>query len=297
MNNIVAGPVRSKRRIVVLFHESDKHTNLSNFVVDHLAGFWREEGHEVVYLFGTRRFVPAELVFVHVNLSVVPEKYLEFAARYPIAVNARIRDIRKSTTSRNLLCLGDAWDGQVIVKSNLNYAGEPERALGRGLLERKFPFWGETKKLASRILDRSAPFASWRDYLIFDRLVDVPEHWFRNSEAVVERFRPELEGGLYHLRMFQFLGERWSCVRIASPEPVLKAQRSISVENIEPSPDIVAWRKALDIDYGKLDYVINEGQVVLLDVNKTTGASRHIPDDQLRVSRRYQAEGLYSYFS
>jgi hypothetical protein len=51
------------------------------------------------------------------------------------------------------------------------------------------------------------------------------------------------------------------------------------------------------MDYGKLDYVVHLGEPVLLDVNKTTGASRHLQDDELRAMRRHQAEGLYSYFA
>ena len=51
------------------------------------------------------------------------------------------------------------------------------------------------------------------------------------------------------------------------------------------------------MDYGKLDFLVNNGEVVLLDVNKTTGASRYMDDEHRRKMRRYQAEGLYFYFS
>ena len=103
--------------IAVLFHENDRHRDLSTYIVGHLAPFWREDGHQVTFLFGTRHFVPADILFVHVNLSVVPDRYVEFAARYPVAVNSRIRDIRKSVISRNLVGPGDPWDGPVIVKT------------------------------------------------------------------------------------------------------------------------------------------------------------------------------------
>lgn len=285
------------KRIVVLFHAGDRYHGPSTYIVDHLAGCWRHDGHAVTYLFGTRRFVPADLIFVHVNLSVVPEEYLEFASRYPIVVNGRIRDIRKSTTSRNLLRPGDSWGGRVIVKSDLNYAGEPEHTLRRNWLWHHFRLWREVATFAERVAGQQAPFRSWRDYLLFDRLADVPEPWFSNRHAVVERFRPEIENGLYHLRMYQFLGNRSSCSRLASPLPLVKAGTSVRVERIEPDAEIVAWRYRLGMDYGKLDYVVHDGEVVLLDVNKTTGASRHMDDAELRAVRRYQAEGLYGYFS
>ena len=84
---------------------------------------------------------------------------------------------------------------------------------------------------------------------------------------------------------------------MASVHPLVKAGTSLRVERIEPHAEIVAWRETLEMDYGKLDYVIHEGEVVLLDVNKTTGASRHLGAAELRSMRRYQAEGLYAYFS
>jgi hypothetical protein len=287
----------SARRIAVLFHKGDRQSDLSGYIVDHLARCWREDGHAVTYLFGTQLFVPADLLFIHVNLSVVPDEYLEFASQYPIVVNGRIRDIRKSTTSRNLLGPGDSWDGRVIVKSDLNYAGEPERMLRRSWLQRRFPLWRKVARIASRVAGRETPFSTWRDYLVFDRLADVPESWSRNRHAVVERFLPEIENGLYHLRIYQFLCDRWSCSRLASPHPVIKAGTSVRVERIEPHAEIVASRETLGMDYGKLDYVIHEGDVVLLDANKTIGASRHLDDAELRSMRRHQAEGLYAYFA
>ncbi|MGH7386647.1 MAG: hypothetical protein ACREKG_15825, partial [Candidatus Rokuibacteriota bacterium] len=172
-----------------------------------------------------------------------------------------------------------------------------ERILRQSWLERRFRLCREVARMVARATGRRAPFPSWRDYIVFDRLADVPAFWFRDRHAVVERFRPEMDDDLYCLRMYQFLGDRWRCSRLASPHPLVKAGTSVRVDRIEPHPEIVAWREALEMDYGKLDYVIHEGEVVLLDVNKTTGASRHLGDAELRSMRRYQAEGLYGYFS
>jgi hypothetical protein len=282
------------KRIAVLFHEGDRHVDLGGYIVDHLARFWREDGHEVVYLFGTNRFVSADLVLVHVNLSVVPDEYIDFASRYPFVLNGRVRDIRKSTTSKNLVRRADAWEGPVIVKSDLNFGGYPERLLGRGWLERRSRPWRGVKRVIGGLAPRS-PVRSWEDYSVFDRLADVPDRLWANEDLVVEKFLPEVENGLYHLRMFQFLGDRWTCTRLASRERVIKANSSVSVERIEPHDDVVAWREELDIDYGKLDYVVHDGEAVLLDANKTTGASAHMDDEELRAMRRYQAEGLYAY--
>jgi hypothetical protein len=106
------------KRIAVLFHENDRSPSL--YVVDQLAQVWRTDGYEVQYLFGTRRFAPADLLLVHVNLSVVPSNYIQFAKQYQIVINGEISDIRKRKVSSRLLRPGDPWQGRVIVKSDLN---------------------------------------------------------------------------------------------------------------------------------------------------------------------------------
>lgn len=284
-------------RIAVLFHERDGQRDPSSYLIHHLAEFWREDGHEVTYLFGLRRFVPADLVLVHVNLSVVPDQYLEFAARYPIVLNGRIRDIRKSTISTNLVRPGDGWDGPVIVKSDLNYAGAPERYLRQTRIERRSRVWRGLRRTVDRLRNEHLPFLESRDYQVFERAVDVPARWFANRHVVVERFRPEVEDGFYHVRIYMFLGDHWSCTRVGTRNPVVKADPDARTESVEPASEIVAWRRKFGLDYGKLDYVVSDGEVVLLDVNKTTGASRYMDDEKRRVMRRHQAEGLYSCFS
>jgi hypothetical protein len=285
------------RHIAVLFHEGDRYRNPAEYIVHHLAGFWREDGHTVSYLYGTRRFQPADLVLVHVNLSVVPSEYLDFAGRYPIALNGKIRDIRKSSFSTNRVGRGDAWDGPVIVKSDLNYAGVPERFLQMSTLEHRLRLVRKIRPLLNRVAGRTPPFQKARDYQVFDRLHDVPEHWFSNPNVIVEKFRPEIENGLYHTRVYQFLGDRWTCTRMGTGNKVVKAEPNAKTEAVEPAPEVVAWRQRLGLDYGKLDYVMNNGEAVLLDVNKTTGASRYMDDEHRRRMRRHQAEGLYVYFS
>ena len=283
-------------KIAVLFHEGARGTDLTGYIVDHLAGFWREDGHEVLYLFGTKDAPRADVLFVHVDLSVVPDEYLRLANEYPAALNHRVRDIRKSVTSPNLVRPGDDWNGPVIVKSDLNFGGMSERVLAQTPLQRRSRVWRGVTGIRERLL-RPVPSRNPEAYALFAHISEVPRRWLGIDGVVVERFVPERENGLYHLRMYQFLGDRWTCTRIASEQPVIRAGWSISVEQIEPHPEVFAWREKLEIDYGKLDYVVHDGQAVLLDVNKTTGASRHMDDEALRRMRRHFAEGLYAYVS
>ena len=285
----------ASKRIAVLFHERDRHTETSGYIVDHLARFWREDGHEVVYLFGTGTWVPADIVLVHVNLSMVPGEYIAFAARYPIVLNGQLRDIRKSVISENLVRPRDSWTGPVIVKSDLNFGGAPERALlpvapREGSLLRR-----AARRLAARWSGR-IEVDDWTKYRVFDRAGDVPASLFERPDVVVERFLPEFENGLFHLRVYQTLGDRWTCTRLASPEPVFKATDSVGAEAVDPSPEVETWRKRFHLDYGKLDYLVHDGRSVLIDVNKTTGASASMADAPLDAMRRRLADGLYGYF-
>ncbi|MBL0211361.1 MAG: hypothetical protein IPQ13_10700 [Holophagaceae bacterium] len=268
------------QRIAILFHESDRNMDLSGYSIARLAPHWELDGHEVFALFGTGEFVPADLVIVHVDLSVVPEDYLAFAGRYPIALNGKVRDIRKSTFSDRLLRRGDDWQGPVIIKSDRNYAGHPELVRGIPRLDGK---------------GLRATFQSTLDYKVFDRIEEVPEEDFDSPDLVVERFLPEMEDGLFHVRMYQFLGDRASCTRVGAQDPIVKSGNKVFSESVVPHPDIVAHRHRLNFDYGKLDYVIHNGEAILLDLNKTTGTAPQTTP-QIEAIRHNMAEGLYSYF-
>jgi hypothetical protein len=185
----------------------------------------------------------------------------------------------------------------VIVKSDLNYAGAPERYLRRTALERRWSLARSVRRRIDRLRGESVPFEESRDYSVFGSLAEVPAHLFANRSVVVEKFRPEFEDGRYHVRIYQFLGDRWTCMRVGTRKQVVKSDPDARTEAVEPAPEVEVWRRELGLDYGKLDYLVNNGEVVLLDVNKTTGASVYMDDERRRRMRRHQAEGLYSCFS
>ena len=289
---------REKKTIALLFHERQpRGRRRSPYTIYPLASCWEEEGHRVVFVFGAGRFVPADLAILHVDLSVVPDEYLALARRYPIALNGRVRDIRKSAFSRNILRPGDPYGGRVIVKADLNYAGVPERILA-----------GNSRSAASRLLAkvarrfrpertaREVRYAAPEDYRIYKSPADVPRACFEDDTLVVEKFLPEIEDGLYCVRNLQFLGDRMTCVRIASPHPIVKSSNKVRREVVAPHPEIVARREDLGFDYGKFDYVIHEGQPILLDINKTPGDTPTL-DREVRIRVRYRAAGLSSYFA
>lgn len=287
-----------KRRIAILMHQSDSESTAWRYLIHHFADIWRNDGHDVFYLFGIKKFVPADLIFVHVDLSVVPQSYITFAKRYPVSVNANVVDIRKRNFSKNLLKPGDTWEGKVIVKSNKNAAGVPER--WRGGLPRKI-----INKLLSIVnvehhqLQFLRPsLKSPASYPIYNHLNEVPKHYFYLPGLVVQKFTPEIENNYYCLRYMSFLGDRVSCSKLKSKHPIVTGGTTEIVEHsIEPDPEIMAMRKNLGFDYGKFDYVVVNGKAILLDTNKTVGASANLLDNvEMQKRRNNRAQGLYSFF-
>jgi hypothetical protein len=189
---------------------------------------------------------------------------------------------------------GDDYKGKVIVKSELNYAGEPERKLLGTPLSR----------LALRLTCRmplpqpsnrgSKPhFRSPSDYRIFDNLGSVPEDWYSRNDVLVEKFLPEINDGLYCLRSHHFLGDHGACVLRKSVHPIINASTSIGREEVAPDPEIVKLTKLMKFDFGKFDYVMHEGKAVLLDTNKTPGAGKA---PAFFVMCREWAKGIRSFF-
>lgn len=281
---------RAPRTIAILFHENNRKRDLSSYAVTFLAEFWQQDRNRVRYLFGIREFVPADLLLIHVDLSVVPDEYLEFASQYPIALNRGVKDIRKSLISTNLIRSGDAYSGKVIVKSDLNCRGSPELILrrNRSSLQRLLP---------SRFVrdDDGSAFRMPFDYRIYESLADVPRAYFERNDLCVEKFLPEKGENFFFVRYYEFLGDQSTCTRLAANDPIVRDHTVVSIEEVDPHPEIVQARKRLNFDYGKFDYVVHNGWPVLLDVNKTTGADR-VVSPRLNARRRHRANGIYSYF-
>jgi hypothetical protein len=282
-----------KKSVAIIFHENERKRNLRRYGIWYLTEFWREDNINVVFVFGVDQFIPADLAILHVDLTVVPERYLEFAQRYPVVLNGRIKDIRKSSFSKHLVHWGDSYEGKVIVKSDLNYAGTPERRLCGTLLSRPV-LWIKHQLLRYPPMfgGRGPFFRSPLDYLIYDHPQSVPRDWFNRKDIIIERFLPEEEDGLYCSRIYHFLGDHGVCLLRKSTHPISSASMMISREVVEPHAEIVELTKHMKFDYGKFDYVLYEGNPVLLDINKTPGAST--TSRYLTLCREW-AKGIRSY--
>jgi len=293
--------VAAQRKIAILLHENDRYPRTNGYFIWALCDAWREQGIEIEVIKGTAKRAEADLLIPHVDVTVLPEAYVEFLQRFPRVLNSSVTDISKRFVSRNLLARTDSYDGKVIVKTNLNCGGGPEINLAGSKV---FFSPGNVKNLLRGWLSsKRKKFSSdWgavncmkcEDYQIFPSLKAVPEVVFENPWLVVEKFLPEYENGVYYLRIYKFFGDRGYCARFGSPHPIVKQKSIVSREDIAIPDEVVAVRRRLGMDYGKLDFVVHEGRAIVFDVNRTPGIFN--PPERMRAKAVQLAPGINSFF-
>lgn len=278
-------PVRHpEQRVAILFSEHDEP---ERYVVAKLAELWRADGLRVEYLRGTRRFVPADVLMLHVDLSVLPGQVLRFARRYPRVINQHVSDIRKRTYSQLIIDRQSGYTGRVIVKTDLNFGGGPESG---GHPNRALRLYYRARRGYFRLLTGS------RGYRIYESVEQVPALVWHDPYLIVERFVPERQGGDFVVRTYHCFGQRESFFLLTSPEPIVKSGPITRVHPLAPDPRLRALRRQLKLDYGKLDYILVDGEPVVLDLNKTVGLTDHsVNDPCLEHARRERALGIYDF--
>ena len=280
-----------KNTIAILFHQNLRRFLVKRYLIYHMAEYWRTQGREVTFLFGTSRFVPADVCIVHVDLSVVPEHYLEFAKRYPMTVNAHISDIRKRTLSSNLVDENSEYGGPVIVKTDLNYAGRPEALSSRTLARLAF------NEFTNRYTGSADQVRTQSDYRIFGSISEVPRDIQNDRDLVVEKFLPERREDLYCIRFYRFLGSLEDCAMNTSLSPVVTSFNTIERIPVEVHREIAEYRKTLGIEYGKIDYTIHHGEPVVVDINKTPGVMGGNLSADYLASVHKRAEGINDFLT
>lgn len=270
--------------------------NLQGYFIHPLVEEWESRGIKVTICDDLKYAKPADVCFVHVDLSVVPSEYIEMAGQCPYSINRHINDIRRRVYSRNLVRHGDGFDGPVIVKSSLNFAGVPERG---GRVSRLREIWGKCHRTFTNVASPRIPFQQpsiefKHHYRVFDERRMLPAGWLDRDDIVVERFRPERSGDLYVLREWYFLGDKEFFKCDVSEIPIFTTGKACP-ELVSPPPEAIRQiRRELRIDYGKIDYAIDrDGIPVLFDVNKTIGLP-HPYSERARSVGANLADGLIS---
>ena len=239
---------------------------------------WRAMGNQWV-LSIPEKPLDADAAFLHATPTVLSQEYCRLAYNYPYTINGDTWDIRKRSISLNLLDCDSDWAGPVIVKSDYNNFAKIEH-----LHNVRAQHFGQPSP------HRNLPPPG--DYRVFESLAGVPESSWCDERYVVEKFLPEDNGdGTFSLRTWVFLGERERCTRHVVPTSVSKANDVVRSEPCEVPQAIRDERTRLGFDYGKFDFVVHEGQPILLDANRTPGNPRNL-QDHVKKGAQNLAEGL-----
>ncbi|MBA5776294.1 hypothetical protein H2509_04050 [Stappia sp. F7233] len=233
-----------------------------NFVVTALASIWKSEGFRVE--FGSSYAQDADACLLHHNLTFNDTTNLPKPPASGNIINGQVHDISKRRISTLLLTKNADWPGMVIIKSNFNHFGAPERRLSQtGVLEK-------LRRLAARLSWRVARRLPANTYPILDGIADVPDWVWEDADLVVERFMPEMSDGLYSLRGWLFLGSKGYAYRLFATDPLVKTGSMVRYEYCDEVPGkLQEMRRKLGFDFGKFDYVMHGGEPILLDANKT----------------------------
>jgi len=267
-------------RILVLTHPSDLFRH-RHFMVTGLFEHWIAAGHRVHVHEGATGLPDADVALLHVDTTRVPEAYREALRRYPVVINGATGDISKRGFSQQLVGPDDAYAGPVIVKTNANAGAVPEwlhQEVARQAGRRMGP---AVRPMLSR-------------YPVFASASEVPDAMRRDPDLVVERFLPEQDERGYYMRHWVFLGEHERCNRVLGAHPVVKAADIVERLPVPVPDEIREWRRRLGFDYGKFDFVLHEGEPVLLDVNRTPTAPP-VLGDALRAGNADLAKGIETF--
>jgi hypothetical protein len=249
----------NRRRTISISHLA--HNTQVPYLLKALVRIWESRGFQIVI--GSGYSADADVCILHHDRTRLDAATLPSPSSGVPVVNGSALDISKRLYSTLRLGPSDDWAGPVIVKTDQNHFGEPERAgRGRALLDCL------RKKLA-RYSWRLAGVLPPRTYPILQSVEKVPTWVWDNPELLVERFLPEREGDLYAIRGWVFFGDNGFGYRLLGREPIVKARTMVKREWLEETPEeIRAYRDKLEIDFGRFDYVVHDGRAILLDANK-----------------------------
>jgi len=277
--------------IVLLHHRFDTFRRrvgfsgkAARYIMGDLLAILATRGHRITETGRADRVPAGDLLIVHVDSSVVPPEYLAVAARFPAAINAKVGDITKRSVSTLLVGPGSDWGGKVIIKSNLNYQGKPERH--------------QNRTAAWRLARPPHPgLRVFGHYEICRSISDVPASVWGDPGAVVEKFVSEETEQGYVARTYLFCGTSERCSRNVSASPIVKGNDIFHSEPTDVPDSIRAIRHRLGFDYGKFDFVMVDGQAVLFDANKTIGSlsGTGVLAERVRVLNGSLADGVESF--
>jgi hypothetical protein len=271
--------------LIVLTHEFDTFLIrkpepgqvTSPYLLFDVVQLLHQMGHRVRVVRGPNA-PPGDAALYHVDTTVPPPEYVEIQSNYPRTINFRTGDISKRKISRLVLAPGDSWDGPVIVKADYN---------NRAIIE---DYHNDLAARAGRPLPHPG-ITKGEHYRVLDSLSDVEDEVWSDATQVVEKFVAEPDEDGFAMRTWVFMGSRERCTRFVTAERISKAADVLKFEPAEVPPQLRLERERLGFDFGKFDFVIRDGEPLLLDANRTPGVAAAIRP-MMKKGARNLAEGL-----
>jgi hypothetical protein len=282
----------SRLRIAIITYSIDVFQD-SSYLLHLMCEVWQATDMEIVIIKGPQQDLPeADLAILHTDITAIGDDYGRVIDHYPMVINGRVRDISKHVFSDLIVDRNCAYTGPVIVKTNANFGGMRER--------QEKHLGGDHQ--AGIDIQRPWRKVEWlEEYPTFNSPGEVPTGVWRNDKLVVERFLTQRnESGEYLLQVWVFFGDQEIYYQCVSDEPVIKSHNTKRREFLDPNdlPDSLReTRTKLGFDFGKFDFSIIDGEVVLYDVNRTPGSAGNA-SDKVEVSDKIRrlSTGLH-YFT
>jgi hypothetical protein len=249
-----------------------------------LADRWRAQGRRIHVHYGLSTPPAADAALLHVDLTRTPEPYARLLKYFPVQLNERPLDISKRAISRWLVTRDDDYDGPVIVKTDLNHRGYPERDIARprGMPAR---LWHAVRR------DTTTRLGAYRHY---ERKELVPPWVWATPALVVERFFEQRIDGYWAINQWLVLGDHGCVSTMLGPGPVVK--QGSRVANLPLSKDVPQEvqhvRRRLGLDYAKIDYIIEDGIGRVIDANRTPNQGRVYDTPRVRDIVTTMVSGL-----
>ncbi len=279
----------ASRLAILLHHREIRELSEHHHLISYMVDVWQGMGLDIVVFRG----IPSapcrfDVLLPHIDLTVIPPEYQLFCARFPMVLNRKLHDISKRNISQNLVDKHADYDGPVIVKTDANYGGFPEYN-NRRVIE----------KVADRIYSFFKPAHIRKihpsKYPVYEEKSLVPVAVWKNKRLVVERFMAEREGEYYCNRICFFFGHVVLNYKIYSKSAVIKSGDIEIMEPVKAPQELLVAREELGLDYGKFDYVMNDGKVQILDANTTLGGAKSIELNTMMAEKL--AVGISKYLS
>lgn len=266
--------------VTILLHERDRSAERRNYRIWPIAECWRRLGCDVRILRGPPEQgsrIEADLLVPQIDCSHLTGQYRDTIEAHPRAINGTLFDIRKRSISPNVIAAPGDHDGPVILKTNNNSGGFRDLVYHCGpraslsARARMALAWSPKIRPLFRMIEdrRLATTRTLTRYPVFGSAHDVPDEAWANPDLVVEAFRtPDRdEQGRYVMHMWIPAGDAGVGRTLAGPEPYVKDRNAELGSFDTPPPEIEAERRRLGLDYGKLDYIIENGTPHIIDVN------------------------------